>query len=55
MYERRKFPVIEVIEALGVFAQPHLLQTNTKEAEIVLPRGSEVETQAVVAPVGSDA
>lgn len=55
LYERRKYPVVEVIEALGVFAQPHLLQTNTKDAKIVLTRGTEVETQAVLAPVGGDA
>lgn len=55
LYERRKFPVVEVIEALGVFAQPQLLQTDTKDAEIVLTRGTEVETQAVVAPIGKSA
>jgi hypothetical protein len=41
-----------VIEALGPLAQPHLLQTDTRDASLILTRGTEVETQAVLAPVG---
>ena len=52
LYDRRRFPVVDVIEALGPLAQPHLLQTATRDASLVLTRGTEVETQAVLAPVG---
>jgi hypothetical protein len=52
LYERRRFPVVAVIDALGPLAQPHLLETNTRDAALVLTRGTEVETQAVLAPVG---
>jgi hypothetical protein len=52
LYDRRRFPAVEVIEALIPLAQPHLLQTDTKDASLALTRGTEVETQAVIAPVG---
>jgi hypothetical protein len=52
LYDRRKFSVVDVIEALGPLAQPHLLQTDTRDASLILTRGTEVETQAVLAPVG---
>lgn len=52
LYDRRRFPVVDVIDALRPLAQPHLLETTARDAELVLTRGTEVETQAVVAPVG---
>jgi hypothetical protein len=52
LYDRRRFPVLEVIDALGPLAQPHLLQTDARDASVVMTRGSSTETQAVLAPVG---
>jgi hypothetical protein len=52
LYQRRSFPVVAVIEALEPLAQPHLLETNTRDASLILTRGTDVETQAVLAPVG---
>jgi hypothetical protein len=51
MEDRRKFPVVEVVKALEVLAQPELLETRERDAELVLTRAAEVETGAVVAPV----
>lgn len=52
LFDRRRFAVVDVIEALGPLAQPHLLRTDTKDASVVLTRGTEIETKAVLAPVG---
>ncbi|HYV16104.1 MAG TPA: hypothetical protein VE972_08785 [Conexibacter sp.] len=52
LFDRRGFPVVDVIDALRPLAQPHLLGTQAYDAELVLTRGTEVETQAVLAPVG---
>lgn len=52
LYDRRGFPVVEVIDALRPLAQPHLIDTEARDAELILTRGSEVETQAVLAPIG---
>lgn len=49
--ERRDFPVVDIMEALGSFAQPELLETTAQDAEIEVTRGDDVELEAVVAPV----
>ena len=49
---RREFPVVDVIEALGPLSQPELLETQEKEAELILTRGESTVAGAVVAPVG---
>ncbi|OBB33062.1 hypothetical protein A5792_11580 [Mycolicibacterium peregrinum] len=53
--DRRDFPVIEVIEALAVIAQPELLQTESELATVTLTGGKSdiVTTGAVVAPIPS--
>lgn len=53
--DRREYPVLEVIEALGPLAQPELLHTREQSAELVSRRETpvEVETGAVVAPFAS--
>jgi hypothetical protein len=51
--ERRDFPVLDVIEALGPLAQPELLETTTSDA-VLLPSGrqtSAINTSSVVAPI----
>jgi hypothetical protein len=51
--DRRDFPVVEVLGALRPLAQPELLGTEGREAELVNRREEpvEVETGAVVAPI----
>jgi hypothetical protein len=50
--DRRGFPVLEVIDALGPLSQPELLQTQARDADLVSRRETpiEAETGAVVAP-----
>jgi hypothetical protein len=48
--ERRNFPVVDVIEAIGVFAQPELLETDDKQASLESLQGT-VATDLVVAPL----
>jgi hypothetical protein len=51
---RRKFPVVDVIEALRALAQPELLVTNEQEADLVSTRGDKpMVTGAVLAPIAS--
>jgi hypothetical protein len=51
--DRREFPVRDVIEALGILAQPELLRTQEQDASLVSRRESspEISTQAVVTPI----
>lgn len=53
LYERREFPVKEVIDALEPLAQPELLQTQEQIASLVSRRESnpEIATQAVLTPI----
>ena len=50
LVDRREFPVVDVIEALQPLAQPHLLDTNTRDATVLLTRQAEIETGAIIAP-----
>jgi hypothetical protein len=54
LFDRRQYAVIEVIDALAPLAQPHLLETHPKDAELILTRGTQVETKAVIAPIAKD-
>ena len=42
---------IEVFEALGPLAQPELLETKSREADVVERRKAESETETVEAPI----
>lgn len=46
--ERRDFPVVAVIEALGPLAQPELLKTQEAQANIVETRSQHTETTTAV-------
>jgi hypothetical protein len=48
--DRRDFPVVDVVEALGNFAQPELLETTEQTADLILTRGDETEVRSVLAP-----
>ncbi|WP_434388322.1 hypothetical protein [Melittangium boletus] len=48
--ERRNFAVIDVLEALEPLAQPELLQSVERTADIVARRTAEVTTSAILAP-----
>jgi hypothetical protein len=47
--DRREFAVVEVIEALGIFGQPELLETKTKNVPLAILKG-EAKTEFLVAP-----
>ena len=50
--DRRDFPVLDVFEALTPLAQPHLLRTQEKKADLVETRLAETETtRALLAPI----
>jgi hypothetical protein len=51
LVERRAFAVVDVIEALGPLAQPELLRTNERPANLVQQREAEATMEAAVAPV----
>ena len=49
--QRRDFPVVDVIDALGVFSQPGLLVTDDKQVQAqILSSGQTANTDMVVAP-----
>jgi hypothetical protein len=48
--DRREFPVVDVHHALAAFAQPELLETAERTADLVLTRGETVEVQSVLVP-----
>jgi hypothetical protein len=53
--DRRDFPVVQVIDALEPLAQPELLETRDKEADVVeTSRGVEATTASVLAPMPRD-
>lgn len=51
---RRDFPVLDVIAALGPLAQPELLETDSREAQMILTRGDSTTAGAVIAPEARD-
>lgn len=52
LVERREYSVSDVIEALRPIAQPDLLVTEERPAELVLTRGAEPDIRAIIAPIG---
>lgn len=48
--DRRGFPVLEVVEALGPLSQPELLETKTQDVRLVPRRDDEGKVGAVIAP-----
>jgi len=53
LFERRKFPILDVIQALGALSQPELLEPRQFAADLVLERPLELTTGAVVTPVAA--
>ena len=54
LVERRSYPVIEVIEAIKPLAQPELLATHERVADLVLSgpsRTHPIDTGAILAPI----
>lgn len=52
--DRRDYPVVDVIEALKPIAQPELLATSPRDAQLTIVGGDdEVDTGALVSPVAS--
>lgn len=51
--ERREFPVLDVLEALKLLAQPHLLENETEDANVFYRKGDVSTTKAVIAPISS--
>lgn len=49
--DRRKFRVLEVVEALMPLSQPELLETSTQEARLIPRREEEYKVGAVIAPM----
>jgi hypothetical protein len=49
---RREYAVVEVIEALAVFAQPELLVTDDKRVWAQILRG-HANTETLIAPISS--
>lgn len=52
--ERREFPAVDVIDALKIFAQPELLETQAETVSLQDVKG-DTETATVVAPVSCEA
>jgi hypothetical protein len=48
--DRREFTAVDVIEALGVYAQPHLLEGDEDTADLTQKRGSGLITSSFIAP-----
>jgi len=51
LVERREFPVLDVVEALEAIAQPYLLATDARAADIEYRREADTAAKAVLAPV----
>lgn len=49
--ERREFPVVDVIEALNPLAQPELLETTTRSAEVFERRSGAPDIGAAITPL----
>lgn len=50
LVDRCKFPVLDVIDALEPLAQPHLMRTEMRAADVELRREGEAEATAVITP-----
>lgn len=52
--DRREFPLVDVIEALGPQAQPELLATNEEQVPSISIGESDMELTTVIAPVSRE-
>jgi hypothetical protein len=53
LVERRDFPVVDVVEAIGPFSQPSLLETDTKQVDTTTLKGQS-NTDLMVAPLSRE-
>lgn len=51
--ERREYPVVDVIAALKIFAQPELIATDEEQVDLEALKGDS-ETQNIIAPIGCE-
>jgi hypothetical protein len=51
--ERREFPTVDVIDALKIFSQPELLETDQEKVSLEDVKG-DTETETLVAPVSRE-
>lgn len=49
--ERKKYTVMEVIKALDIIRQPHLLTSDEKEVEISLSHPDNIQLNSILAPI----
>lgn len=54
LWERREFPVVDVVEAIAAFAQPELLVSDDRQVAMRDLKG-EASTDMVVAPISREA
>jgi hypothetical protein len=50
LVDRRSYPVIDVIDALKIYAQPHLIETNDKTVDSQ-PIEGDVATNTLITPL----
>ena len=53
--DRRDFPVLDVVEALEPLAQPALLNTTERTADLILERTTATDVTSILAPVAAQA
>ena len=53
LFDRREFPVVEVIDALLPLAQPELLKTTEQTPEVVFRREGQSITGSIIAPMAN--
>lgn len=54
LVERRKYPVLDVLEFLDTISQPELLDTGEKEISVLLRRGDASSINRIVAPISTN-
>lgn len=54
LVNRRKFPILEVIEVLKTFGQPHLLTTEKSTANIDINSFEQTNINQIVAPISTN-
>jgi hypothetical protein len=53
LFERREFPVVDVVEVIEAFGQPELLATEPKQVETTTLKGQS-NTDLLIAPVSRE-
>lgn len=51
LFQRKDYPVVDVIDALAAFAQPELLVTDDRQADLFSLSGTRAQTNLMVAPL----